>query len=50
MRLTGGSVSGRITVNGRKTPKARFRSISTYVPQVHVPPALFTAVKFKMHA
>jgi ABC-type multidrug transport system ATPase subunit len=39
MRLTGGTVSGRISVNGRKTSKARFRSISTYVPQVRSPAA-----------
>ena len=34
MRKTGGQLSGMITVNGRRMPRARFRSISTYVPQV----------------
>ena len=34
MRSTGGQVSGIIRVNGRSINKARFRSISTYVPQV----------------
>ncbi|BDA40680.1 ABC transporter G family member 22 [Coccomyxa sp. Obi] len=36
MRLTGGTVAGHITVNGRTITKARFRSISTYVPQEDV--------------
>ena len=34
MRTTGGQLSGMITVNGRRMARARFRSISTYVPQV----------------
>lgn len=34
MRKTGGQLSGSITVNGRRMDRARFRSISTYVPQV----------------
>ena len=34
MRSTGGQVSGIVRVNGRSISKARFRSISTYVPQV----------------
>ncbi len=34
MRSTGGQVAGIIRVNGRSINKARFRSISTYVPQV----------------
>ena len=34
MRKTGGQLSGMITVNGRRMARARFRSISTYVPQV----------------
>lgn len=34
MRSTGGQLSGTVRVNGRSISKARFRSISTYVPQV----------------
>ena len=51
MRKTGGQLSGMITVNGRRMARARFRSISTYVPQVT--PVSFPACsspQFALHA